>query len=120
MNTTRRDFMKGVAAAAMACGAARPAFGGEPAAPGIIDTHQHVWDLKKLRLPWLDKAGGPLNRDYSPADYAKAVEGLNVERAVYVEVAVVPEQRLAEAEYAAALCERGDGKTAAAVIGGSP
>src|SRR6266550_193060 len=54
------------------------------------------------------------------ADYLRAAEGLNVVKAVYMEVAVAPEQRLAEAESVVELCKRGDSPTVAAVIGGSP
>ena len=54
------------------------------------------------------------------ADYLKAAEGLNVKRAVYMEVAVIPEQRPAEAESVVDLCRRGGTPTVAAVIGGSP
>src|SRR3954470_14022797 len=86
----------------------------------IIDTHLHVWDLERFRLPWLDRAGERLNRSYSVADYAKAVEGLNVTQAVYVEVAVKPEQREAEADYVVELCKARSGPIAAAIIGGNP
>jgi predicted TIM-barrel fold metal-dependent hydrolase len=109
-----------VAAAALACGAAA-AFGAEAEKPPpVIDTHQHLWDLKRFRLPWLDGAGDVLNRDHLIADYLKAAEGLNVVRAVYMEVAVAPKQRQAEAEYVIDLCRRGGTPTVAAVIGGSP
>ena len=88
----------------------------------IVDTHQHLWDLKRLRLPWL-RGAGELNRDYLMADYLAAAEGLNVVRAVYMEVAVGEAQRLEEAESIINVCrqgQRGDGPTVAAVIGGSP
>ena len=56
----------------------------------IVDTHQHLWDLKKFELPWLGSVPKVLDRSYLPADYAKATEGLNVVRAVYMEVDVAP------------------------------
>jgi predicted TIM-barrel fold metal-dependent hydrolase len=85
----------------------------------IVDTHQHLWDLTRLRLPWL-KPGGELHRSFLIKDYLEATEGLNVVKAVYMEVAVAPEQKLAEAEYVVGLCRRGDNPTVAAVIGGMP
>jgi predicted TIM-barrel fold metal-dependent hydrolase len=120
---TRRQFLRhaGAAGAAFACapavGRSAPA---EEAAVPVVDTHQHLWDLKRFRLPWLDGAGEVLNRDYLMADYLKAAEGLNVVRAVYMEVAVTPDQRPAEADYVTDLCRRGGTPTVAAVIGGSP
>lgn len=95
-------------------------FAAEAGAGPIIDTHQHVWNLKRFRLPWLDRAGERLNRSYGVADYAKAVEGLDVTKAVYVEVAVTPEQREAEADYVVDLCRSKAGPTAIGVIGGDP
>lgn len=86
----------------------------------IVDPHFHVWDLKQFQLPWLDRAGPLLKRDYSIADYREAVAGLGVKRSVYVEVSVTPEQREAEARFAAGLCGGRSGPAAAAVVGGTP
>jgi len=124
---TRRQFLGHAAvagaAAAFGCAAAGQALAAgadEEAAQSVVDTHQHLWDLKRFRLPWLDGAGDVLNRDYLMTDYLKAAEGLNVIRAVYMEVAVTPDQRAAEADYVVDLCRQGDTPTVAAVIGGSP
>lgn len=85
----------------------------------IIDTHQHLWDLKALKLAWV--GGSPsLNRSFLPADYAKAAEGLGIERSVYLEVDVVPEQQAQEAETILGIIRRKEGVTAAAVISGRP
>ena len=73
----------------------------------IIDTHQHLWDLDKFHLPWL-KSAGPLNRSYVTKDYLEATRGLNVVKAVYMEVALAADEQLAEAEYVIDLCRRGD------------
>jgi L-fuconolactonase len=79
----------------------------------IIDTHQHLWDLKALKLAWVE--GSPsLNRSFLPADYAKAAEGLGIERSVYLEVDVVPEQQALEAEAILGIIRRKEGVTAAA------
>src|SRR5688572_8451316 len=85
----------------------------------IIDTHQHLWDLSKFRLPWLP-ADGELTKDFLPGDYARESAGLNVVRTVYMEVDVAPDQKAEEAEYVIGLCQRDDNPMAAAVIGGDP
>ena len=83
----------------------------------IIDTHQHLWSLRQFRLPWL-RSGGELTRDYTLADYEQAARGLGITRAIYMEVAVAPEQKLAEAEHIVRICEDKSNPTCAAVIGG--
>jgi predicted TIM-barrel fold metal-dependent hydrolase len=105
------------AIAAAICAASAPA--GEPAFP-ILDTHQHLWDLEKFRLPWLDRAGPLLKRNYLTDDYLKAIEGTGITRAIYMEVEVVPEQFDAEADWVIDLCRQGKSPTIAAVIGGRP
>jgi predicted TIM-barrel fold metal-dependent hydrolase len=85
----------------------------------IIDTHQHLWDLKKFRLPWIKK-GSSLDRSFLPADYRAASKGLGIVGAVYLEVDVAPEQQQAEADAVVALCKKGDTLTRAAVISGRP
>lgn len=108
----RRTFLAAAATAPLAASAAEPAI-------VIVDTHQHLWDLKKFRLPWVQK-GSFLDRNYLPADYVAATKGLNIAQAVYLEVDVAPEQQLAEAEHLAELCRRADTPTRAAVISGRP
>ncbi len=83
----------------------------------IIDTHQHLWDLDQLRLPWL-QPGGELTRNYTLADYKEATKGLGIQKAIYMEVAVAPEQKLAEAEHIIKVCQDKSNPTCAAVIGG--
>lgn len=87
----------------------------------IVDTHQHLWDLQKFELPWLEN-GGPkeLNRNFLMSDYLKATEGQNVVKTVYMEVNVAPEQQEQEAEYVLNLCQQEDNPMVAAVVGGSP
>jgi L-fuconolactonase len=119
----RRTFLE-CSAAATAAGlltAALPhSARGEDAVPEmpIVDTHQHLWDLDKFRLPWIEK-GTVLARSYLPKDYAEATSGLNVVKSVYMEVDVDPKQQDAEAEYVIGLCEQGD-VMKAAVISGRP
>jgi len=85
----------------------------------IIDTHQHLWDLSKLKLNWLEEAP-TLNRNFLMADYLKATEGLNIVKTVYMEVDADPDDHKAEAEYVIDLCQRDDNPMAAAVISGRP
>ncbi|HEU4751964.1 MAG TPA: amidohydrolase, partial [Armatimonadota bacterium] len=91
----------------------------EPLALPILDTHHHLWDLSRFRLPWLD--GAPkLNRSFLMEDYLEATAGLGVTKTVYMEVDVEPSQQAQEAEHVFALCERGDNPIVAAVISGRP
>lgn len=115
MSLTRRTFLAASGAlVASACAAAN-----DEATLPIIDTHQHLWDLDKFTLPWLKKGEG-LGKNFLTADYLKAVEGLNVVQAIYMEVDVAPDQKVAEAEYVLGLTKDKRNLTTAAVIGGRP
>jgi L-fuconolactonase len=117
MSLSRRRFLRAAAAAAIAPTLLRAA---ELAAePPIIDTHQHLWDLSKFKLPWLDNAPEIYRHSYRPQEYAQAIKGLNI-RAVYMEVDVDPNQRPAEADYIIDICRAKNTATRAAVIGGRP
>jgi len=85
----------------------------------IVDTHQHLWDLDKFRLPWTQK-GSVLARSYTVEDYRQATEGLNIVKAIYMEVDLDPSQQQAEADYVIDLCRRGTTPTVAGVISGRP
>lgn len=85
----------------------------------IIDTHQHLWDLSKFKLPWLAQEPS-LNRCYLPEDYRRASEGLNIVKSVYMEVDVEPSQQEAEARYVLDLCDTEKSLPFAAVISGRP
>lgn len=85
----------------------------------IVDTHQHLWDMRRIRPPWL-KPGNPLARSCVMEDYLEATRGLNVVKAVYMEVAVAEADLLTEAGQIVELCQRRDSPTVAAVIGGRP
>ncbi|MFV1965546.1 MAG: amidohydrolase [Pirellulaceae bacterium] len=123
MNITRRRFVEGIASSLFATGIlkSRVLMGEQESTPRlpIVDTHQHLWDLGKLRLPWI-KPNTPLHRNYLTEDYLRASAGLDVVKAVYMEVAVASEDQLAEAEYVIGLCRQTDNPTVAAVIGGEP
>ncbi|MDW8039543.1 MAG: amidohydrolase family protein [Thermoguttaceae bacterium] len=84
----------------------------------IVDTHLHLWDLKKVRLPWL-RQGDPLCRDHLLEEYLREAEGLNIVHAVYMEVDVHDEDLLKEADYVLDLCQK-KGLLVGAVLGGRP
>ncbi|MDG2383390.1 MAG: amidohydrolase family protein [Pirellulaceae bacterium] len=87
----------------------------------IVDTHQHIWDLSKFKLAWqANEEYRPLARNFLLKDYAKATEGLDVVKTVYMEVDVPVEQQSAEAEYVIELCKQTDNRVVAAVISGRP
>ncbi|MBI3878179.1 MAG: amidohydrolase family protein [Verrucomicrobia bacterium] len=112
----RREFLIKTATGTMAAGFLS-ATAAEANGPLIIDTHQHLWDLSKQKLPWLDGVPEVLKHSYRTEEYHAATEGLNI-RAVYMEVDVAPEQHVAEAELVLALARSGKNPTIAAVIGG--
>jgi predicted TIM-barrel fold metal-dependent hydrolase len=111
----RREFVAALGAAAVA----GPAMA-KPEGLPIVDTHQHLWDLKKFKLPWI-KEDSPLARSYLLEDYDKATEGLAVVKTVYMEVDVDPAQQDAEADFVIELCKNAE-KTRmyGAVISGRP
>jgi predicted TIM-barrel fold metal-dependent hydrolase len=114
----RRRFLKQLAAIGTAAAGNRAPAADAEALP-VIDTHQHLWDLSRFRLPWLSSAP-TLNRSFLPDDYRKATEGLNVVKAVYMEVDVEPSQQADEARWVIGLCRSRATPTVAAVISGRP
>ncbi len=85
----------------------------------IIDTHQHLWDFKKFQPPWL-KTEPKLNHSMGLPEYAKATEGLNVVKTVYMEVDVALKEQVAEAKYVAGLSASHKTVMAAAVVSCRP
>lgn len=112
---SRRSFVQTLGLATVALPAA---FAAEPV-PEILDTHQHLWDIRKQHLPWLSGAPEVLRRNYLPADYAAATEGLPI-RALYMEVDVAEGSLNEEAELLRRLCASGSSQTFAAILGGRP
>jgi L-fuconolactonase len=90
----------------------------------IIDTHQHLWDLKEFKLAWIGGLKGQareiLGRSYTLRDYAEATQGLGIKRAVYMEVDVAEEQQAKEVEFVTRVCAEGKAPTVAAVVSGRP
>jgi L-fuconolactonase len=85
----------------------------------IIDTHQHLWDLDRFRLPWL-KPGNPLAHSHTLADFKTAAAGLEIVKTIYMEVDVDPAQQQAEADFVIATCRRPDSGMVAGVVSGRP
>jgi predicted TIM-barrel fold metal-dependent hydrolase len=85
----------------------------------LVDCHQHLWDLSKFKLAWV-KDGDPLASSHTLKEYAEAAQGLNIVKAVYMEVDVVEEQQQKEADYIIDLIKSKAGPTVAAVVSGRP
>jgi predicted TIM-barrel fold metal-dependent hydrolase len=121
-NLPRREFFARLGRAAavpLVSGLAETTIAADDKPLPLIDTHQHLWDLERFNLPWVDSQPA-LKRSYLPSDYKEAAAGLNVAKAVYMEVDVEPKQQVREAEYLIELCESQTGPTVAAVISGRP
>lgn len=88
--------------------------------PAIIDTHQHLWDLAKLELPWLNGAGPPLAGKHWTEEYAKATEGLNIEASMYMEVDAAADQKQREADTILGLITSGKTTTRYAILSADP
>lgn len=129
MPLNRREFLHQTAGGAVAASllgtavlaprTAATAAAAEAAGPLIIDTHQHLWDLSKFDLPWLDGVPDILKHSYRTEEYRAATQGLNV-KAVYMEVDVAQRQLVQEAEYVIDLVRSGQSPTLGGVIGGRP
>jgi L-fuconolactonase len=119
----RRSFVQQTVAVLAAAGFGRAA---EPKGADvfpIIDTHQHLWDIAKFRLPWLEREP-KLAQSYLMEDYKRATRDLTapakVVKTIYMEVDLAPEQQQAEAEYVLEICKSGNTPMVAAVISGRP
>jgi L-fuconolactonase len=113
---TRRRFLGATAATVSLAGVAQARKG---PTMQIIDTHQHLWDLARFRLPWL-KAGTTLAKSHTLADYTTAAAGLGIVKTVYMEVDVEPAQQQAEADFVIATCKQPDSGMVAGIVSGRP
>ena len=86
----------------------------------IVDTHQHLWNLDRFKLNWLGEAPPILNRSFHLEDYLKATKGLNVVKAIYLEVDVIPSQQNDEARFVIEISKDPKHPTVAGVISGRP
>jgi L-fuconolactonase len=85
----------------------------------VVDTHQHLWDLDVLSLPWLDDVP-ELASPHVMSTYVKASEGFEVAKTVYMEVDVSPDQIGTESEYVFGLCDTDDNPMAGATLRARP
>ncbi len=117
----RRDFLLTSGSAALAAASSSCTLLAPAAAPDalIIDTHQHLWDRRVLRLPWLDQAPAVLRHSYTTKEYLAAYAGCHV-KAIYMEVDVAPKDHVKEADLIVEQCRGGRTPTIAATIGGRP
>lgn len=124
MHNTRRQFLAQAAAGTLASltVSGHHSVLGEDATQELplVDTHQHLWDLDRQQLPWLEGAPEILRRSYVTKDYRAATEGLGLAQAVYMEVDVAENQLTQEAEHVVGLCQSPDHPTSGAVIGSRP
>lgn len=129
MGLHRREFIKQASLGALTAGTltslgSLPSLAEDSAKAAdllpIIDTHQHLWDLSKFQPPWLSGAPEILSKSYVTKDFLDATAGLNVVKAVYMEVDVDPKQQVEEAEHVIALSKSKDHPTVGAVISGRP
>lgn len=74
----------------------------------IVDSHVHLWNPERYRMPWLDAAPA-INRRMELPEYEAATEGVQIEGLVYLEVDVARPYSLLEARDLVRLAER-DGR----------
>lgn len=119
----RREFVKlGAASGLAAVLAPSPiqAFAADGDALPIVDTHQHLWDLVQFQPPWLSGADAKISAKHDMSNYLVETAGLNVVKAVYMEVDVAPADQDKEADYVLAIIATKKSPTVAAVISGRP
>jgi L-fuconolactonase len=121
MRCSRRDMLRTLAGAAVASTAVGRSLAKEAnTAMPIIDTHQHLWNLKNFSLPWQADAPDILKHSYGLPEYREATAGLDV-RTVYMEVDVAPDEKIMEAQYVLGECAHPEeSRMLGAVIGGDP
>jgi L-fuconolactonase len=74
-----------------------------PGQPGLVDAHQHVWNLAAHDQPWLRRPGNePLLRDYTEADLRPLAAAAGVTATVVVQTIAGPEETPDLLELAAA------------------
>jgi L-fuconolactonase len=80
----------------------------------IIDSHLHIYDPGRLSFPWME-AVPKLNSPHLPDRFRELTAGVQVEKAVFVEVDVADGSQLAEAEFISEIA-RGDGLIGGMVV----
>ena len=60
-------------------------------APGLVDSHQHFWELSVREQPWLQRPGNePLLRDFTEADLRPLAAAAGVTASVVVQTVIEP------------------------------
>jgi L-fuconolactonase len=67
----------------------------------IVDSHLHLWDPARFRMPWLD-GDELLEKPFGLQEFRQHTAGIDVAAMVYLQVDVDPAYGLLEAEWAAA------------------
>ncbi|MEM9171563.1 MAG: amidohydrolase family protein [Pseudomonadota bacterium] len=70
----------------------------------IVDAHHHIWDLEKVRYPWLMQRGvkrffgdpSPIQHTYEINDLRREFGELPVNRSVHIQVGAADDQTVAE------------------------
>jgi L-fuconolactonase len=126
LSMNRREFSRRLAAATCSAAATTITWPQSLSAEApihdlpIIDTHQHLWDLERLPVHWVERAKPVLRRSFVTKDYLVATRGQHVVKAVYMEVDVKPHLHRKEVQLVTELCKSPEHPTVAAVIGGRP
>ncbi len=85
----------------------------------IIDTHQHLWNLDRLKLPWVE--GVPaLNRSFEISDYLKASASSGIRRTVYMEVDAHPDHKQKEIDDMTLHCQEDSDLMLGMVVSADP
>jgi L-fuconolactonase len=71
--------------------------GGQAMIP-IVDTHVHLWDIARLKYPWLQTVP-TINRNFLIEDYAEASSHFEVQSMVVVQGECLPEQYREEIQF---------------------
>ena len=85
----------------------------------IIDTHQHLWNLDRLNLPWVNRVP-ELNRSYKFTDYLKEAEISGVTRTVYMEVDAHPVDKQKEIDDITLHCQEDSDLMLGMVVSADP
>ena len=85
----------------------------------IIDTHQHLWNLDRLNLPWVNRVP-ELNRSYKFTDYLKEAEISGVTRTVYMEVDAHPVDKQKEIDDITLHCQENSDLMLGMVVSADP
>lgn len=85
----------------------------------VIDTHQHLWERDRLKLPWI-QGNEILDKNFTTSDYLQATSEIPLTSAIYMEVGAAEADQSKEADWVLELCRDPDSPTVAGVIAGQP